>query len=377
MRHALLGFALILLTLAGPTPLAAQASLYGVVGLGIPGHAVGVRSRALGRGLAAFDAGSAVNPATVGLFGRLSVAASATASYRSISSGGTSADGLRQTRFLYAMVGGGLGRSPFAFAVSFGPYLDRTFDITSTDTIMLRGTPVEVQDRLAADGGVSDVRGAVGWRVTRRLHLGAAVHILTGSTRLKTVREFSDSAFVALRDSNQASFSGTGFSVGANLRISQRASVAVAFRSDSRLKRAIDTLETARVDLPITVTGGLALAPIPALRWSSTVTWRNWSRTNIPSTPSFDTWEVGSGLELGGPDIGASRLPLRLGVRYAQLPFSRNADQPTEWIAAVGTAYPFASNRALIDLTLERIFRDGGGASERVWQLSVSLSLVP
>jgi hypothetical protein len=377
VRRALFVATLSLASVAVATPLWGQASLYGVLGVGLPGQAVSVRSRALGWGLAAFDAGSAVNPAAVGLLGRLSVAATATTSFRKFSAGETTAEGLRQTRFLYGMVGGRVARSPFSFAISFAPYLDRTSDIASTDTITLRGNPVEVQDRVVADGGVSDLRGAIGWRVASRLQVGAAAHVLSGSTRLRTIRRFSDSAFVSLRDSNQASFSGFGMSVGASLNLSRHASIAVSFRSDTRLDRSIDSVEVGSVDLPVTVVGGIALAPLRALRWSSTVTWRNWSDVEVEGTRSFDTWEVGAGLEIGGPDIGASRIPLRLGVRFAQLPFSPTDDQPTEWVASGGTAYPFARNRAVIEATVERVFRDGGGANERVWQLSFGLVLIP
>lgn len=362
---------------AVPTSLAGQASLYGVVGLGLPGQPVGPRARALGWGLLAFDGSSAVNPATIGLYPRLTVEATATSSFRGFSTGATSVDGLRQTRFLFGQVAGRLGRSPLSFGASFGPYLDRTFDITSIDTITLRGETVEVADRISADGGVSDVRAALAWRISRQLQVGGAIHFLTGSTRLATTREFSDTSFVALRDSTQAAFQGTGLSVGLLYTFVPRASIGLAFRSDGRLKRTIDSVETDRVDLPISVTVGLAVAPQRALRWSATATWRNWSDVDLAGTRSFDTWAVGSGIELGGPDIGASRIPLRLGVRYAQLPFSPNADQPHEWIVTVGSAYPFASNRALIEATLERILRDGAGAQERVWQLTLGLSLIP
>ncbi len=132
VRRALFVATLSLASVAVATPLWGQASLYGVLGVGLPGQAVSVRSRALGWGLAAFDAGSAVNPAAVGLLGRLSVAATATTSFRKFSAGETTAEGLRQTRFLYGMVGGRVARSPFSFAISFAPYLDRTSDIAST-----------------------------------------------------------------------------------------------------------------------------------------------------------------------------------------------------------------------------------------------------
>lgn len=365
------------LTLLVPSSLTAQASLYGVLGIGLPGDVSSMRTRALGGGLAMFDAGSGKNPATAALHGRLTVSASATTSFRRFSTAETTVGGLQQTRFLHAMVGSQVGRTPVSFTLSFGPYADRTVDITSSDTIMLRGSPVGVEDRLVVDGGISDVRGALGLRLGRRLQLGGAIHFLTGSTRLKSIRVFSDSAFIALRDSSQAAFAGTGVSIGANYAITSRVGVAVAVRSDTRLRRTVDSLETARLDLPVSVSGGIAVAPLRALRWSTTVTWRSWSDTKIEGTTSFNTWELGSGVEIGGPDIGASRLPLRAGVRYAQLPFSPTGEQPREWVVTGGSAYPFASNRALVEATLERIMRDGGGASERIWQLSIGLSLVP
>jgi hypothetical protein len=261
--------------------------------------------------------------------------------------------------------------------LSLAPYLDRTFDLTSSDTIMLRGNPVEVSDRVAADGGVSDVRAALGWRPAPPLQVGVGVHFLTGSTRLSTVREFSDTLFAPLRDSSQASFFGTGFSLGAVLAVAPRTSVAVVLRTDRKLDRRVDAVETGSLDLPVSVTGGFAFAPQRALRVATTVTWRSWSDAEGSGVSAFDTWEAAAGIELGGPDVGASRAPLRVGVRYAQLPFSPTDDQPTEWIVAGGTAYPFAAGRALIEVALERVFRDGGGARERAWQLSVGLGLVP
>jgi long-subunit fatty acid transport protein len=164
--------------------------------------------------------------------------------------------------------------------------------------------------------------------------------------------------------------------------VSSRLRLAASFRSDTDIEETVDSVPVADVDLPVTLTGGILLAPHPALRWSATVSWRSWSDASASvgqngGNTAFDTWEVGSGLEFGGSDAGASRFPLRVGVRYAQLPFSPTDDRPEEWVVAAGSAIQFASNRALLEATLERIFRNGGGARERVWQISVGLRLVP
>ena len=51
--------------------------------------------------------------------------------------------------------------------------------------------------------------------------------------------------------------------------------------------------------------------------------------------------------------------------------------QAREISGALGTAARFASGRATLDLTVERVFRDGAGARERAWHISVSLTVQP
>ena len=86
---------------------------------------------------------------------------------------------------------------------------------------------------------------------------------------------------------------------------------------------------------------------------------------------------MGSGLEITSGPGGGGRFPLRLGVRYAQLPFSPSDAQPREWNFSVGTGARFAANRAVIDIALERFQRDGAGARERGWYLAVGFTITP
>jgi hypothetical protein len=46
-------------------------------------------------------------------------------------------------------------------------------------------------------------------------------------------------------------------------------------------------------------------------------------------------------------------------------------------VAALGTAIRFASDRAELDLSVERADRQGGGADESAWQFSFGFTVRP
>ncbi len=131
--------------------------------------------------------------------------------------------------------------------------------------------------------------------------------------------------------------------------------------------------------MPASFAFGASVGLTSKMRWTTTARWRSWSRTQdglSAGTSAFDTWEVGAGLEIGSARQGA-KCPLRLGIRYAQLPFSPTTDRPTEWNYSIGTGAPFAANRAVIDAALQRFRRDGAGARERGWYFTVGITVTP
>ena len=75
--------------------------------------------------------------------------------------------------------------------------------------------------------------------------------------------------------------------------------------------------------------------------------------------------------------MGGGGLPLRVGVRYRQLPFSNLTTQPTELALAAGSGLVFAQRRAELDFSLEHVQRTGGGADERGWQIAVGIVVLP
>ncbi len=371
----------VLSLLLGVQALQAQNSVYSVLGVGLPGRPIGVRERALGGGASAVDLRAAVNPAALTIAPQLTVMATVVGSYRGYDIGGTSVDGLHETQFPFAMIAGRLPRTRYAVGVSIATYADRSYDLEIEDTVTLRGSEIAVADRVSSDGAIADARFAVGAQLSRSVSVGAGLHLITGSADVLRQRDFDDPDFAAVRQESVESFSGLGWSVGTLIEPSRRLLVGLAVRSDARVTAESDSAVVTRVGLPLTVTAGFRYSPQPAIRWSVTSSWRSWSDAAadlaaVGGANAFDTWEVGTGIELGGPGAG-SAVPLRVGFRYAKLPFSPSGEQPRELDFSGGTEFRFAGGRAILALAVERAVRDGGGTSERAWNVSAGMLIQP
>jgi len=371
------GGTLVLLGIA-TADVGAQSSVYGVPGLGHPGRAAGARARALGGGFAVLDPASPVNPATVAGLGGMTVQIMGETDFRAYQIGSVSVGGLTTTRFPLAQLGGRIGSSPLSFAVSFAQYTERSYDLTNSDTVVLRGTPVGFDERTTSRGGMSDIRLALGYRLGSRLRVGAAGHLLTGSAKLTFQRVFADSTYRPYRIETDEAAEGLGASAGIVWAPGAGVTLGVAARTDTRAEVTVDSAVVARVDLPVTLSAGFQVAPVAPVRWFSTFAWRSWGDADGDlAARAFDTWEIGTGLELGGPESGVSRFPLRLGYRYATLPFSPTDEQPFEVNFSLGIGAVFAGNRGLVDVAVERAYRNGGGARETAWQVSWTVTVRP
>jgi hypothetical protein len=376
-RLALVG----VLAALSPIALHAQNSIYGTRGIGFPGRTASVRSLGLGGGADMFDRGSVLNPALAATFGRVTVGIVSGTTFRNFSAGGVEASGLRETRFPLAFLGGGIMRSAFSYELSLSTYAERTFDVQTEDTVLVDGVSLPVRDRVVANGAVVDLRVAFGWTASAKFAVGAAFHRLMGSSRFTATRVFENNEFQPFAEDDALRFKGIGFSAGGLWLPTPSLGFAATARINSSLGGELDDRSTADVGLPISLGGGAWLAFGSQVHFTTTARWRSWSRGQddlaSTGTRAFDTWEVGSGIELGSLGEGGLKYPIRLGIRYAQLPYSPNDDQPTEWNFSVGTGAPFAANRAVIDLALQRFRRDGAGASERGWYFTVGVTITP
>jgi hypothetical protein len=326
-----------------------------------------------------FDGRSAVNPASVAVLGPLVVTASSGTSLRNFNALDTVVTGLSETRFPYAFVGTGVRYTPFSIALSYSSYAERTFDQATTDSVTIRGARIGVIDRIGSSGAVADIRAAVGWRVLPRVNVGAAVHLLSGSISRLAERWFTNNDdYYDMKQSSRLRLSGRGLSAGLMIAPIPQISIAASYRSDAELKSRVSDADVENVDLPDSYSGGLFLQLHPAMRLATTVERRLWSSADADleaagGANAFDTWSVGSGIELGG----STGIPLRVGARYAQLPFSPSDEPATELSLSAGTAMRFASGRATLEASIERIMRDGAGAEERAWFLMFALTVMP
>src|SRR5690606_13561783 len=102
-----------------------------------------------------------------------------------------------------------------------------------------------------------------------------------------------------------------------------------ALRGDAEEGAARDL----EVDLPLQVAAGASGQLAPGLLAVAGVRWAGWSSAaggfDDPGIAA-DTWEVGGGVEWTGTNALGRPFPLRLGARYAKLPFRIQGATPGE-----------------------------------------------
>ncbi|MGB7211543.1 MAG: hypothetical protein WBC97_02850 [Gemmatimonadales bacterium] len=381
MRRVLLIGAL----LFGATPLLAQASTFGIRGLGFPNQPYSAHTRGVGGSSSLFDAESGMNPAALASLHTLTAGITTLPSWTSVESpAGTGS--VRGMRFPLIAAGGPVPGSRFAIGISASSYTIRDFSQAFVDTLTVRGTSEEVHDTLSGRGGVSDLRLAVAWRATPTLDLGGSIHALTGTDRAALVRQFTDTAsYAAAKESTELSYAGFGVDLGAIARLSPSLDLAVIARSDGHVTVQRDSLNGKySVGLPYTVGAGLRYHPSAKLTVTGQGIYRTWATGDRDlllqgGTGSRNTLDLSAGAELIRDPSRPFDLPLRFGARYADLPFPFTiGDAPKEWALSVGTGKLFAKGMGGFDAALERVWRsEAGGFSERAWLLTISVTVRP
>ena len=357
----------LLLSLLPTFQLSAQDSQYGIRGLGTPGRGESVRARATAGAFGPFDPLSPITDAALADIGHLTATGATGTSHRDVDMSGTTA-ALRTTRFPLMVLAGPL--SPrLSLGTGFTTYLDKSWDVTVRGDTVLRGVDQPYTDELTSDGSVADIRFAAASRLSSRIAVGGGLHLLAGSTRLTAERRFDDTTYHTAQQTATVRYDGVGVSGSALVGIARGLSIAAWARSDNRLRAKVGEEVTAETDLLTMAGGGVIFAPSPSARFAASGAWRSWSRAG---TGSFDTWSWSAGAELGG---GFS--PIRLGVRGGQLPFGPGTTAPTEFAVAAGSGLGFAQGRGLLDVAVERLQRQGGGLTERVWTLLFGLTIRP
>jgi hypothetical protein len=345
----------------------AQDSPFNVRGLGMPGRFESVRARATGGAFAAFDQLSALSEAALVDVTSLTATAVGATSYLTDDVNGVR--GSRRTgRFPLFQVSGPLWHG-VVLAGGFATYLDRSYRVAIADTIILGGSQQAVTDKLSSDGGVTDVRLVAAKRLGR-VALGAGFHLLTGSARVLAQRSFTDtSVYRSVTQTDEIAFTGMGYSASAMVTVTRGLAVTGYWRTDTRLTSQVRTATVAVNDLPVTIGGGVRWQPAPEAGFAAAVTHRSWASAADSGAFNTTSWSAGAQLGSGGR-------PFRLGVRGGDLPFGPGR-APREFAVAAGTGLTLADGRGVIDVTLERLRRTGGGLTETGWSVLVGLTVRP
>ncbi|TFG48170.1 MAG: hypothetical protein E4H38_06905, partial [Gemmatimonadales bacterium] len=146
-----------------PGEAAAQSSMFGVRGLGLPGRPLSARARGTGGSFALFDGESDANPAAIAGLPALTVGLVSSPGWRRWETPAGDAK-LQDTRFPLMFATGPIPGSRLSVGVSLASYADRDYKLASRDTIVFRGTPVAVRDTVSSLGGLNQLRLAIGYR---------------------------------------------------------------------------------------------------------------------------------------------------------------------------------------------------------------------
>lgn len=391
MRRVLCGAVAVLFTIPGTAY--AQSSQFGIRGLGVPGRELSTRSLALGGGLGLFDGESSLNPAALGTLSTSTALFTSSGSWSKTTNPAGSLS-TRDTRFPQILIGGPIPHRPLAIGVSFSMYTDRDFTVVSDGVASPRGIPVVVHDTLSSRGGIDDIRLGGAWVVNKHLALGAALHLISGSNRLASRRYWEDTTYHSPAESAELSYSGTGLSLGAIWAPSRALEIAATYRRDGAVTVTRDSTgvgqvqlpaaATGTVRLPTTLSGGIHLIPSRRFAISGSVISRNWSVADSSlltqgAPGARNTFEVNAGIEIFRDARRQTKFPIRLGARYATLPFLLAADpQPKEYGFSIGTGRRFANDRGGFDLAVQHVWRSqGANYTESATLITFGISVRP
>jgi long-subunit fatty acid transport protein len=382
---------LTLVVLGGAIELQAQSSMFGTRAVGFPSRWLSARARGTAGAFGAFDPLSGINPAALSAATRVAVNFVATPGTRHWETPVGDAT-LKETRFPMVGLVGPIPKWPVWLGINFGSYADRDFRLFTSDTIQIQEPPVGpidsavVFDTLQSLGGMNEIRLALAYDKLRGTSLGGAFYLLTGSSRIDARRSFDDSAFAHIRQTAELSFSGVGFALGIVQEVTRNFRIAASVRSDGSVSVKQDSNETAsgHINLPYTFAGGMELTLNKKLTAAAQGVYRTWSDANSDLIKAGGIGSVNSlDLSLGGEYLTnlkrPTQLPIRLGARYAKLPFPLNTDgHPEEFSLTGGTGLRFANDRAGVDFSLERAWRkQSGGYKEQALLLSVGVTVQP
>jgi hypothetical protein len=272
-----------------------------------------------------------------------------------------------------------------AISVGAAGFLDQNYAVESEDTLILGGDSVAIRDRFSSEGGVSQLRLAGGYRVIEGLAVSAGVDMYVGGVDRGFGRLFPGQAAPACCTGSW-SYSGFGGVAGAVWRPSPALTVSAATTVGGTLRaEPDDTVSVERsYQIPMRFSLGASGRVANNLLLALATDWGGWSSLDdelADAGHARDSWSARGGVEWDGLVLGSRPLPLRLGGRYATLPFGwSNAGEDgvgtVERALTSGFGLVLAGGAVRTDLAVERGWRGGdqAGIDESFWKFTFSVN---
>lgn len=352
-------------------------------GFGYPTGQLSTRALGTGGGLGQFDPDTPINPASIGAASGARMFLQYEPEYRRLSSG-TASINTTTARFPLASLVLPVGTRASA-GLSVASFLDRSSSTSITREQDVAGQTVTLTEATRTLGAINDVRLAVAWMPSQRIHLGLGAHVFVGQNRVFFSQQFSDSlGFSPVSQTATLGFTGFAGSAGAVVRPSRLVGIGVTARKGASIESRSGDTTVSKADVPDRIAAAISYNGVPGSSISAHVGREFWSGLNglgSDAATAVDTWEGGLGVETLGPRVAQRQTLLRLGARYRTLPFLAAESEVNELSFAAGVGAQFFRNRATFDVTLERAARSPEASSvdakERAYILSFGLRVRP
>ena len=368
--------ALALLAFAAPRPLLAQ-SLIGSQGLGIPLEALDGRSRAIGSvGIGLF--GGAVLPTDPARASRITVPSISVTIQpsRGAATIGDQSVPIEGTRFPLLALSYPV-RNYGVATLSYGGLLEQNWKAERTLRLVQEQDSIDVADTYESDGSVGAARIgfaralAGGFSVAANLGFHTGTQVRSFSRTIGVVEEDDGVSGDRFRERGRWEMTGTTFGLGAMWDFREFLRISGSFTWSGDL-RATPVGQTeggeASFELPTEFRVGASAMLTPVVAATLGFGRSNWtpSESGAGAAARGAVTTFGGGMEWSGMGLFGRGLPVRVGYRRAELPFSIDASTPTESGFAAGFGWNLLETEDLIIAAFDFSYERGTRATDSI-----------
>jgi hypothetical protein len=259
----------------------------------------------------------------------------------------------------------------WVFSAGYGGFVDQNWAIEQRDTFTFGADSVYVIDRFSSQGGIARLRLGASYSVSAPLSIGVGVDAYTGLSQREFGRSFQEGASPSCC-TIEWRYSGFGGTAGVAYAPSEALNLSAAASFGGTLEARSDSagIEGATFTIPTSFRAGGSARVAGNTLLAASAEWSGWSALDDELAAvggAQDAWSVAGGFEWEGMQLRDRPLPLRLGGRYASLPFSwsrpgADAGFPTERAVTGGLGILLAGGAARTDLSFELGRRGGSDA---------------